>query len=101
MSTEDRLAPSAQRKALLVSRSELERLQIALLVHQLHERITPPRAEHDRSGKGRRAGTVAVALVGVGLPLLGRKRLSRWLSMGSLAMTVWRVVRQWRSVRRD
>ena len=31
----------ARRKALLVSRSELERLQIALVVHELRERMTP------------------------------------------------------------
>jgi hypothetical protein len=104
MSADDRAAQAAQRKALLVSRSELERLQIALLVHELRERIAPQRPERperDRSGKGRRVGTVAAALVGVGLPLLGRQRLSRWLSMGSLAMTAWRVARQWRSGRRD
>ncbi|RPH44254.1 MAG: hypothetical protein EHM87_11225 [Burkholderiales bacterium] len=89
------MTPS-QRKALLVSRSELERLQIALLVHELRERVTPERLE---PGRGRRAGTVAAALVGVGLPLLGRKRLSRWLSSASLAMTAWRVARQWRGGR--
>jgi hypothetical protein len=97
MSADDRATQSAQRKALLVSRSELERLQISLIVHELRERITPTRAARDSSGQGRRAGTVAAALVGVGLPLLGRKRLSRWLRMGSLAMTAWRVARQWRS----
>jgi hypothetical protein len=101
MTAVDRTAQAAQRKALLVSRSEFERLQIALLVHELRERITPQRPQRDRSGKGRRAGTVAAALVGVGLPLLGQKRLSRWLSMGSFAMTAWRVARQWRSGRRD
>ena len=102
MSTDDRPTPVAQRKALLVSRSELERLQIAVLVNALRERISPPRLERDRSGKSRpRAGTVAAALVGVGLPLLGRKRLSGWLRTGSLAMTAWRVFRQWRSGLRD
>ena len=101
MSADDRAAKLAQRKALLVSRSELERLQFALIVHELRERITPPRLDRDGSGNGRRAGTVAAALVGVGLPLLGRKRLSRWLSTASLAMTAWRVSRQWRSGRRD
>jgi hypothetical protein len=101
MSGDDRATKLAQRKALLVSRSELERLQFALIVHELRERITPPRLDRDGSGKGRRAGTVAAALVGVGLPLLGRKRLSRWLSTASLAMTAWRVSRQWRSGRRD
>lgn len=96
MSTEDRRMASARRKSLLVARSELERLQIAQLVHELRDRVTPPRLER---GRGRRAGTVAAALVGVGLPLLGRKRLSRWLSGASLAMTVFRVARQWRSGR--
>lgn len=100
MSTDDRTTKSAQRKALLVSRSELERLQIALLVHELRVRIMPPRMERDGGGKGRRAGPFAAALVGVGLPLLGRKRLSSWLRTASHAMTAWRVARQWRSGRR-
>jgi len=82
-----------RRKALLVSRVELDRLQIALQVQQLRDTVLPPRSERARTG---RAGPIAAALVGIGLPLLGRRRLGRWLRVGSLALTALRVVRNWR-----
>ena len=82
-----------RRKALLISRAELDRLQIALRIHQLRDTLLPPRSERARSG---RAGTLAAALVGIGLPLLGHRRLGRWLRIGSLALTALRVVRNWR-----
>lgn len=83
----------AQRKALLVSRAELDRLQIALAVHELRDSLAPPRSE--RTGTGR-VGPIAAALVGIGLPLLGRKRLGHWLRVGSLALTALRFLRNWR-----
>lgn len=87
----------AERKAVLVSRSELERMQIALTLHSLRERVAMPAPE---SGRAARARTVAAAVVGVGLPLLGRHRLARLLRAGSLALTAWRVARSWSSSRR-
>lgn len=84
----------ARRKALLVSRAELERLQLALALHDLRDRIRPPVSPRAR---GKRPGLIAAALVGVGVPLLGRVRLSRMLRHASLALTVLRVVRQWRA----
>jgi hypothetical protein len=95
MSTPERIA---ERKALLVSRSELERMQIALDVHELRERIALPAAE--AGGASGPARAIAAAVVGVGLPLLGRNRLSRMLRAGSLALTAWRIARNWRSTGR-
>jgi len=83
----------ARRKALLVSRAELDRLQIALVVHQLRDSLVPPRSERARTG---RAGPIAAALVGIGLPLLGQKRLGRWLRIGSVVLTALRLLRTWR-----
>ena len=42
MSADDRATQSAQRKALLVSRSELERLQISLIVRTEQGMMTMP-----------------------------------------------------------
>jgi hypothetical protein len=84
----------AQRKALLASRSELERMQMAVTLHALRERIAPPRGDPARIG---RPATIAAAIVGVGVPLLGRHRLGRMLRSVSLAMTAWRVLRNWRT----
>ena len=85
---------TAQRKAVLVSRSELERMQIALVIHELRDRVAPAAATR---ASGRRAGAIAAAVVGVGLPLFGRARLARLLRAGSFALTALRVARHWRS----
>jgi hypothetical protein len=86
----------AQRKSLLISRAELERLQIALTTHELRERIAPS-VEVDDSPATGRSRAVAMALIGVGVPLLGRRRLSRLLRGASMAMTAWRIARNWRA----
>lgn len=85
----------AQRKALLVSRSALERMQMALLVHEIRDRVALPPAPRGR-GPGA-PGRLAAALIAFGLPMLGRQRLARWLRIGSLGMTALRVARQWRT----
>lgn len=87
----DRLA---QRKSLLVSRSELERLQIALTVHELRERVVSGRQVTDDGAS--RPARIAAAVVAVGVPLLGRRQLGRVLRGISLAMTAARIVRNWR-----
>lgn len=84
----------AQRKALLVARSELERLQIALTVNELRDRVVPERrAAQDGASRPAR---IAAAIVAVGVPLLGRRQLGRVLRGVSLAMTAARVLRRWR-----
>jgi hypothetical protein len=86
----------ADRKALLVARAEFERMQITLQTHQLRALILPPRTGRPR---GARPGAIAAAVVGIGLPLLGRHRLSRLLKTGSLMLAAWRLARNWRSGR--
>lgn len=86
----------ARRKSLLVTRSELERMQLALVVHELRDRMLPAPGEPSRSS---RPAAVAAALVGIGVPLFGRRRLARLLRGVSLAMTAWRIARNWRSGR--
>jgi len=87
----------AQRKALLASRAELERMQLAISVHQLRERIAPSRRTRPH---GARPGVIAAAVVGIGLPLLGRARLSRTLRGVSIAISAWRLLRNWRQTGR-
>jgi hypothetical protein len=83
-----------QRKALLRSKAELERVQMSLLVHDIREMIVPARAPRAR---GKRPGMLAATLVGIGLPLIGHQRLTRALRGVSLGMAAWRVYRNWRS----
>jgi hypothetical protein len=84
-----------QRKALLVARSELERMQLALTVHQLRERVAPDVRAAGDDGASRPA-RIAAAIVAIGVPLLGRRQLGRLLRGVSFAMTAARVVRNWR-----
>jgi hypothetical protein len=84
-----------QRKALLVARSELERMQLALTVHQLRERVAPDARTTGDDGASRPA-RLAAAIVAIGVPLLGRRQLGRLLRGASIAMTAARVVRNWR-----
>mgnify|MGYP001194478902 FL=1 len=88
---------TALRKALLVSRSELERLQIALTVHQLRDRVAPP--ERDERDGASRPARIAAAVVALGVPLLGRRQLGRVLRGVSFDMTALRVLRNWRGTR--
>jgi hypothetical protein len=96
MSREDR-ERTEQRKALLVSKAELERIQMSLLVHDIREMIVPAQATRAR---GKRPGMVAATLVGIGVPLIGRQRLTRALRGVSLGLAVWRMYRNWRSNQR-
>jgi hypothetical protein len=89
----DRLA---DRKALLVARAELERIQMTLHAHELRALVMPRRAPRAR---GTKPGVVAAALVGVGLPLIGRHRLSRMLRGASIALAAWRLASNWRTGR--
>lgn len=93
----DPLEALERRKALLASRAELERMQLALALHDLRTQVRPAPSARPR---GRRPGMVAAAVVGLGVPLLGRARLSRMLKGVSLALSVWRVVRNWRGAPR-
>ena len=86
------LAAIADRKALLVTRAELDRVKIMLAVHEIKTIVAPtPRA--DRMAAVRPA---AAMLVGFAGPLLGMPRIARWLRFASIALTALRVVRGWR-----
>ena len=85
-------APVDERKALLVARAELERTQLALLVHEVREIVAPRRAPRP---PGRKAAPLAVGIVALGLPLFGRRKLLRLLRAGTLALSAWRFARHW------
>lgn len=93
----DPLEELARRKGLLAARAELERMQLAVALHDLRTLVRPTLPQRAR---GKRAGMIAAAVVGLGVPLLGRARLSRALRGASLALSVWRIARNWRGARR-
>lgn len=91
MSTPDDLE---QKKALLLARAEYDRLHLELTARALRERIALPSASG--SGPSRSASLLATAMVALGVPLVGRTRLLRWMKLGSIGLTLYRIVRQWR-----
>jgi hypothetical protein len=88
----DRLASLAERKALLVTRAQLDRTRLALATHQIRS-IVRPAPNAARSAAARPA---AAMLVGLAVPLLGVGRFARWVRFASFALTAYRVARNWR-----
>jgi hypothetical protein len=87
-----RLDELAARKALLLARLRLERLQVSLYAGQLRDAVRPA---------GLIGGAIAkpaatVALVEAIAPLFGLQRLARWVRFGSIAFAVLGIARKWR-----
>jgi hypothetical protein len=82
----------ADRKALLVTRAQLDRTRISLALYDIKAIIRPG------TDAARRAALrpTAAMIVGFATPLLGLPRLTRWLRFGSLALAAFRVLRSWR-----
>ncbi len=92
MSTAD--SPTfAERKALLTTRAELDRANVTLAVHRIRM-IVAPEPNPERMAKARPIASTVIDFVG---PLLGTRRLGRWLRFISLALTGLRVARSWRA----
>ncbi len=83
----------AERKARLVAQSDLQRMQ-ALLAYHTARRIVAPPAPAERSGASR---SIATTLIGVALPLFGSTRLRGAVRTLSVAATLLRVWRAWRT----
>jgi hypothetical protein len=87
----DARIPIAERKALLVSRAELDRLRLTAAARDVRAIVLP-----HRGGTGTERRASAAMLIGVAAPVLGLPRLARWLRATTLALTVYRIIRQWR-----
>lgn len=88
----DARIPIAERKALLVSRAELDRMRLAVAARDVRAIVLP----HRGGGGGGERRASAAMLIGVAAPVLGLPRLARWLRATTLALTIYRIVRQWR-----
>jgi len=82
----------ADRKALLVTRAELDRSRLLLAIYEIRAIVSPSMA-----GEGalhlKPAAKILVAILG---PFIGGQRLSRWLRILSLAIAGYRMARNWR-----
>ena len=82
----------ADRKALLMTRAELDRARVTLAVHQIKS-IVVPAPLHTGAGGARSAAAIFVNVIA---PLLGAPRLTRVLRFVSIIMMVSRIARKWK-----
>jgi hypothetical protein len=87
----DRTQALADRKALLVARADLDRARIALTVQEIRA-VVSPRPEPDRLEAYR---SKAKWMLGLAIPLLGRRRLGRLIRVASFALVAYRIAREW------
>jgi hypothetical protein len=90
----DRAALYADRKALLVTRAELDRVRIQLAVQEVRAIVAPSPAPERLDAYRSKAKWV----LRVALPVLGVTRLGRWLRIASLGLVAYRVARYWRDI---
>jgi hypothetical protein len=87
-----RLDELAARKALVISRLRIERMQVALYAGELRDAVRPASLIGSAIAK-------PAALVALGqaiAPLFGWQRFARWLRIGSIGFAVFRILREWR-----
>jgi len=94
--SQDREAAVEQRKALLMAKAGIDRVQLASALHELGDQFRPNAVLQSAGG---RSGLLASAVLAVGIPLLGKTRLARTLKTASIAMTAIRLFRNWRNLR--
>ena len=87
-----RLDELAARKALLLARLRLERLQVSLYAGQLRDAVRPAGLIGGAIAKP----AAAVALVEAIAPLFGWQRLAYWVRLGSIGFAVLGIARKWR-----
>lgn len=90
-----RLATLSQRKTLLVSRLQLQRMETTLHASELREALRP----RNLIGGSIAQPAAVVALIETVAPLLGLRRLARWARIGTVAFVAFRILRNWRGAR--
>ena len=87
-----RLEELASRKALLVSRLRLERMQVALYAGELRDSLRPA----GLIGSAVAKPAAAVAVLETIAPLFGLQRIARWIRVGMIGLVLFRIARNWR-----
>jgi hypothetical protein len=95
MSQDRHQAALEQRKALLMAKAGIDRVQVASALLEFGDQFRPKAVLKSAGG---RSGLLATAVLGLGIPLLGRTRLARTLKTISIAMTALRMFKNWRTL---
>ena len=88
-----RLDELAAEKALLLSRLKLERMQVALYAGELRDAVRPA----GLIGSALAKPAAAVALFETIAPLIGMRRVARWIRVGMIGFAVLRIAQHWRA----
>jgi hypothetical protein len=86
----------AAKKALVIARADLARVEMSLAWQDLRGAVAPPPADA-RSSTVRRMATLLIA---VATPIVGRSKFVRVLRYASIALAAFRAVRSLRGIRR-
>ncbi len=90
--TSAHLTAIADRKALLVTRAELDRTRMSIALHEVRTIVRPP-SDPARSAAFR---PTAAMIVGFAAPILGLNRFARWVRFASLGLAAYRIASSWR-----
>ena len=85
----------AARKALVLSRLRIERMQVALYAGELRDAVRPA----GLIGSAIARPAAIVALASASARLFGWRRLAHWVRIASIGFAVFRIMREWRSSR--
>jgi hypothetical protein len=85
----ERHANVAERKALLVTRAELDRARILLATREIRA-IVAPVSTAERATRYRPVAAMVMSVLG---PTMGTSRLGSWLRMAWIALAALRVLR--------
>ena len=86
------VARIAERKALLVTRADLDRTRLALSAREVRTLVTPQVSAARRA----QLRPKAAMFLAVAAPFVGMKRLARLVRVASIAMVAIRIARNWR-----
>ena len=78
------------KKERLIAQAEFDRLAFAMALHDVRRVVRPSIDASHRT----RANTTAGRILAFAAPLLGSARASRWVRALSLALTIYRFLRQ-------
>ena len=86
----------AARKALVIARADLARVELSLAWHDLRFAVAPPPPD----GRSTTVRRMATLLIAIATPIVGRSKFVRVLRYASIALAALRAVRSLRGARR-
>ena len=88
-----------RKKSMLVAAADIQRAHLALAAHDIKASVFPDTGSVPKAGL-HGPSLLAKGLITIGVPLLGRYRLGRWLRTASIGLTAVKTISQWNARRR-